>query len=303
MKKHYLSMVTSMKTIFPKDPLDWFLWHKYLGFEHFYIIDDGCEPPLDRTLEAYKDEITFFDIENKNKLRSHREIVREMYNRFSHETTWLAFMDEDEYLMPLGSDSIVKFLNGIGDKNAVYLQWRMFGPEGRIIGFEDDEIIMDEYRTYSYVNQGKMIVNCDNVQEIEMPKGYDQHRLVRDEVVDCYGKDIDPGWLDHFYSQPVGVDHGADIRPDMPFVINHYAYRSFNHMKYRMFSRGCIQRKDNDQYLMERLLQDLVRFTNPKNQYLNNNHMRTFLFKDHVKLRNGYKEFYKKEMGIKKLNF
>ena len=161
MKKKYLSMITSMKTIFPKDPLDWFLWHKYLGFEHFYIIDDGCEPPLERTLEAYKDEITFFNIENKNKLRSHREIVREMYSLFRHETTWLAFMDEDEYLMPLGSDSIVKFLNNVEHKNAVYLQWRMFGPEGRIVGFEEDEIIMDEYRTYSYRNQGKMIVNCD----------------------------------------------------------------------------------------------------------------------------------------------
>ena len=293
----YLSMVTSMKTIFPKDVLDWFLWHKYLGFEHFYIIDDGCEPPVAEILEPYADEITYFDIENKNKLRSHREIVREMYNRFKHDSRWLAFMDEDEYLMPLGQKTIKEFLNTIEHKNGVYLQWRMFGPEGKKNALSEDEIQMDEYRTYSYRNQGKMILNCENVEDIKMPKGYDQHRLIREGIVDCYGDDINPEWLDRFYGQPEGVDGGVDIRPDMPFVINHYAYRSWQHMNYRMFKRGCIQRNDHHEFLMNRLLLDLVRFSNPKNQYLMNNHMRTFLFKDHVKLRRGYLNFYKKEMG------
>ena len=47
--------------------------------------------------------------QNKNKLRSHREIVREMYSRFKHDSKWLAFMDEDEYLMPLGQKTIKEF--------------------------------------------------------------------------------------------------------------------------------------------------------------------------------------------------
>ena len=294
--KHYLSMVTSMKTIFPKDPLDWVLWHKYLGFEHFYIIDDGCEPPLQDILEPYSDIITYFSIDNKNKLRTHREIIREMFKRCKPETRWLAFMDEDEYLMPLGKKSIREFLTTIEDKNAVYLQWRIFGPEGKWEPLSDDEIIMDEYRTYSYACQGKMIVNTDLVEDIEKDARYDQHRLVREDVVDCYGDPIDPDYLDHFYSQGCGRG-GKDVRPDMPFVINHYAYRSYDHMIYRLFDRGCIQRKDSHRFLTERLLGEVLRFTSPKNQYLDNNYMRTFLFKDHKELRDGYRAFYKKEMS------
>jgi hypothetical protein len=286
-----------MKTIFPKDILDWFLWHKYLGFEHFYIIDDGCEPSVAEILEPYGDEITYFDIENKNKLRSHREIIKEMFLRFKKESHWLAFMDEDEYLMPLSQKSIGQFLETIEDKNAVYLQWRTFGPEGRAHPLVDDEIIMDEYRTYSYVCQGKMIVNTNLVESVVDKKGYDQHRLVRDGVVDCYGKDISPEYLDNFYNQHCGRRE-IDVRPDMPFVINHYAYRSTDHMMYRLFDRGCIQRKDNHKFLTERLIKDLTRLTSPKYQYLDNNFMRTFLFKDHKKLRDGYKSFYKKEMEL-----
>ena len=66
--KHYLSIATSIKTIFRKDELDWFLWHKYLGVDHFYIIDDGTEPPVAEILEPYANDITYFNIENKNKL-------------------------------------------------------------------------------------------------------------------------------------------------------------------------------------------------------------------------------------------
>ena len=81
--KHYLSIATSIKTIFPKDVLDWFLWHKYLGVDHFYIIDDGTEPPVAEILEPYADSITYFNIENKNKLRTHREIIKEMFHYMS----------------------------------------------------------------------------------------------------------------------------------------------------------------------------------------------------------------------------
>jgi len=298
--KHYLSVATSMKTIFPKDVLDWFLWHKYLGFEHFYIMDDGCEPPVAETLEPYAEDITYFNIDNKNKLRTHREIIREMYKRFRKATNWLAFMDEDEYLMPLAQKSIKDFLRTIEDKNALYLQWRMFGPEGRTQAYVNDEIIMDEYRTYSYACQGKMIINTcgfdGEILPLSPARAFDQHRLIKEGVVDCYGQDIDPGYLESFYSQPCGTSAGVDVRPDMPFVINHYAYRSYDHMIYRLFDRGCIQRKDNHRFLTERLIKDLTKFTCPKNQYLDNNYMRTFLFKDHKTLRDGYITFYKEQM-------
>ena len=296
MKKHYLSIATSIKTVFPKDVLDWFLWHKYLVVDHFYIIDDGTEPPVAEILEPYADDITYFNIENKNKLRTHREIIKEMFHRHKDESDWIAFMDEDEYLMPLSSKTIKEFLRSVEDKSAVYLQWRVFGPEGRMEPFSDDEVIMDEYRTYSYACQGKMIVNTKLAEKVCEHPGYDQHRLVRDNVVNCYGEPVEPEYLDKFYSQPCGRN-AVDVRPDMPFVINHYAYRSHEHMIYRLFGRGCIQRKDTHEFLTKRLIRELVRFTNPKGQYLDTNYMRTFLFKDHKKLREGYKRFYKDQMG------
>ena len=142
--KHYLSIATSIKTIFPKDVLDWFLWHKYLGVDHFYIIDDGTEPPVAEILEPYANAITYCNIENKNKLRTHREIIKEMFHRHKDESDWIAFMDEDEYLMPLSNKGIKQFLQSVEDRSAVYLQWRVFGPEGRIAPYSDYEIIMDE---------------------------------------------------------------------------------------------------------------------------------------------------------------
>lgn len=301
MKKHYLSIAVQIKSIFPKDVLDWFLWNKFIGVDHFYILDDGSEPPVAEVLEPYLNDITFVEIENLNKMRLHKEIIREFHNRYASETDWMAFLDDDEYLFPLIGKNIKDFLKTIEHRNALQIQWRVFGPEGRMSPLEENEIILDQYKVYQYSCQVKQIVNCNLVERLSLPKLCDQHTTVRENVVDVFGEEVEftdlVGENGRWRHWLCGTPY-ADVRTHYPFIINHYAYKSLEHIEYRLFNRGAIQRKDTLEFLAKRCIKDLVKFSNPKHTFQANNSMRVFNFEDHLTLRKEYIKFYEREMGI-----
>ena len=330
MKKHYLSIATTIKTIFPEDILDWFLWHKFIGVDHFYILDDGSEPPVEEILDPYKDDITFFELEKIKEHKLHKPILKDIFDKYSGETSWMAFIDDDEYIFPLAGRPIKDFLRSIEHRDGLRLRWRLFGPEGRLRPVEQGisytnatigkTVMLDHYRTFIDACQVKTMVNCENVEYINPEQdperggdGCDQHLLIRENVVNAFGEEeptVDSSkrkGITTLIPPNPGARHPSEYDGNLrwpcephtyppPFTIHHYAYKSFEHIRYRLFGRGgAIQRSDTMKNLTERALLDLVKLSKHSSIFYPGSSVNIFHFKKHKELREGYLEFLKKD--------
>ena len=56
-----LSIVSCIKSYSSRELLEWFLWHKFIGVDHFYIFDDDGEVKVENALEKYKNDITLIN--------------------------------------------------------------------------------------------------------------------------------------------------------------------------------------------------------------------------------------------------
>ena len=48
---NYLSIVIGLKSYSLKELIEWLLWHKFIGVDHFYIFDDNSSVSVKRALE------------------------------------------------------------------------------------------------------------------------------------------------------------------------------------------------------------------------------------------------------------
>ena len=56
-----------------------------------------------------------------------RDLFKKIYNEYGHESHWLAFIDDDEYIMSLQELNFLSFLKSVENKNGVELASRFSG--------------------------------------------------------------------------------------------------------------------------------------------------------------------------------
>ncbi|KAI5475845.1 hypothetical protein MNV49_000809, partial [Pseudohyphozyma bogoriensis] len=120
---------------------EWFRHHYYhLGIRHFYIFDDGSEPPIEERLSDFELGIPRTSVTFIYKPRADRDIYQQMHSQNDclrnygaqngHE--WMAIIDADEYIeMVKPGESLQGFLRGFGDDvGAVGAQWITHNSHG-----------------------------------------------------------------------------------------------------------------------------------------------------------------------------
>ena len=128
---------------------EWIAFHKMVGFDHLYVYDNSSpQQPKDNStvtteedapLKAITDEFDFVDYHRwpcqicNNNRPSHKNpgerssqyaaeaSCRERYGPF---TNWMAFIDTDEYLIPMQDDTWQPLLNQFDDKGIHILKMR-----------------------------------------------------------------------------------------------------------------------------------------------------------------------------------
>jgi hypothetical protein len=126
---------------------EWIEYHRMIGVEHFYLIDNGSTDNYIDFIKPYikSGVVELYSYPAIGRDQSeHHEIQCFIYNfviRQAHgRVKWLAIIDADEFIVPVQQRSLRNILSEYEDYGGLYLNYLMFGtahleeiPSNRLI--------------------------------------------------------------------------------------------------------------------------------------------------------------------------
>lgn len=187
-KKYFLGVAAIMKNEKPYLK-EWLEYHRLQGVEHFYLCDNGSTDGTAAYLEPYVAEgvITYISLPGVDKQAECYEKIVAGYGR---ETEWLAFIDLDEFLVPLQDGDMADFLHRFADVDEVSLHWMNYGDNG--IFSRSGGLVTELFTAHArFLNHTvKSIVRPGSVIGFK-PFGSNHYIPVRGKSVNEYGKPVD----------------------------------------------------------------------------------------------------------------
>lgn len=170
-QKYYLS-VCSLFRDEARFLKEWIEYHRLVGVEHFYLINHFSKDDYLSVLQPYIDqgivELFHWTIETYDQRDYTKNIQVPAYNKIlrekRRENFWIAFIDNDEFIVPIETDTIPPFLKEFEQKGALSINWQMYGtsdipviPENKtLIG----SLIKKAPITYHLNILNKLIINA-----------------------------------------------------------------------------------------------------------------------------------------------
>jgi len=125
---------------------EWIEYHRLMGVEHFFLYNNLSEDNYLEILEPYieRGEIELFQVPDRtlnqpDNLRMQCRVYNEALRAARGRAKWVAFIDGDEYLVPLEHDNLTCFLEEYEAFGGVHASWLVFGtsnvqkiPSGRL---------------------------------------------------------------------------------------------------------------------------------------------------------------------------
>ena len=198
---------------------EWVLHHLAVGFEHIIVYDNGSREPVRQTLADFVAVglVTVLDFPSRQKpqLSAYFHCLK----NFRRASRWLAFVDIDEFILPLVTRDIRDFLPRYEQYAALAVHWMLFGSCGHL-GRPASSVV----RAYTHSLGLDPHIKCI-VQPEKTIKPLSPHHFAHAEGSVCVNEDAIPvfGAL----SYPVA----GKIR------INHYYYKSQQDFEEKM-ARG-----------------------------------------------------------------
>lgn len=111
--------------------LEWIAYHMLIGVQHFVLYDnmskDGGAALIRNS--RFADHVTLIDWpDDPGQITAYRDFRIHHASRFD----WVAFIDLDEFLLPLNTDSLADVLARpiYAGYSAIQMNWLVFGPSG-----------------------------------------------------------------------------------------------------------------------------------------------------------------------------
>lgn len=186
-KPHYLSIAAIMKNEKPYLK-EWLEYHLMQGVEHFYLCDNDSTDGTEEYLEPYikNGTITYIKQSGTNQqLKCYENIIAQ----YKDETTWLAIIDLDEYIVPLQKPDMRAFLSEFDDASEVSLNWMNYGdseavsrPSGLMTEFSTSHGRFLNHTVKSIVRPEKVIdfslFGANHYTRVEGPSVNEYHKPV-----------------------------------------------------------------------------------------------------------------------------
>ena len=117
---------------------EWLEYHRMVGIDHFYIYDNESQPSFKRILEKYIDSglVTYIDYPGKlMQMNAYNHALK----HFKFETEYMAFIDADEFLVPVKFKTIPEEIDFIishyskrkfkvdWEPGGIAVNWRWYG--------------------------------------------------------------------------------------------------------------------------------------------------------------------------------
>jgi hypothetical protein len=142
-KKYYLSIAAIFKNE-AADLKEWIEYHRLLGVEHFYLYNNGSKDNYSEVLQPYVENqlVTLVEWPDRNReawgTRAFAWVFSTQLPAYEHachklakdETTWLALIDIDEFLLPIEEMTIPALLEKYKEAPGINLRWRLYGTSG-----------------------------------------------------------------------------------------------------------------------------------------------------------------------------
>jgi glycosyltransferase involved in cell wall biosynthesis len=113
------------------DLVEWLCFHRHVGVSRFIIYDNMSTDATTRILQAvpFRNEITVHQIADET---AQKAAFNDAIKRYRDELDWVAFIDGDEFIVPLGKTSLVEKLSELEARgvNGIGVHWRIFGSSG-----------------------------------------------------------------------------------------------------------------------------------------------------------------------------
>lgn len=107
---------------------EWAKYHFGMGVDHIYFYDNDPNPQASSLLfNLFVKKVTIIPFKGDTQQTS---MTINALNTFRHDTRWLAFIDVDEFLVPIKTNNLKTFLEPYERYAAVCPHWRLFGSNG-----------------------------------------------------------------------------------------------------------------------------------------------------------------------------
>ena len=230
-KKYTLSIACIFKN--DADYLkEWIEYHRIVGVEHFYMLNNDSEDSYKNVLQPYIEQgiVTLGDW--RDSLCSNRSYAWVFATQVPaleygcntlarHESTWVAFIDTDEFLVPVQSNSVLDILKNHNDEVGLAISWRVFGTSNvKEIG--ENQLMIEQLTRCTTPDDGL----CKIVKSIAKTDKFVKFATCAPHYCD---------YLDGKHSLHL---------PKEEIVINHYMNRNETYfLKQKVKSREKIQNK------------------------------------------------------------
>lgn len=120
---------------------EWLRFHEYLGVDHFILYDDGS---TDATVQiaqtaCKRAAVTVFPWSQRLRSKPEKVAINNQIVAYGHclsnyrnRFRWMAFLDVDEFLLPLSASTIPAVLDTLSTCPLIALPWAMFGTCGHL---------------------------------------------------------------------------------------------------------------------------------------------------------------------------
>lgn len=146
--------------------VEWIAYHCAIGFDRFVLYDnvstDGGSDAIRRSPLSERVAVIQWP---QDQLSAYRHFI----DIFAPAYEWAAFIDVDEFILPLGGHSLQDVLRRCADASAVLVNGRVFGPSGHeepppgLVIESYDQRVNDTLPVNRYV---KSIVRCAELLDV-----------------------------------------------------------------------------------------------------------------------------------------
>jgi len=201
---------------------EWIEYHRLIGVDHFLLYNhrstDGWWAVLSPYIQEGIVEVVQWSSQPQNIYLAQRRAQDDALRRLRSRSRWVAFIDTDEFIVPVQGESLPELLADFEQYGGVVVNWRQFGTSG-VRELEPDELLIER------------------LVWAERPKGW-LGRMVKSIVQPSKTKqNRNPHWFD--YLDPYFAVDTDGKRIDGPsnrngpndrLVINHYYTRTVDWM-------------------------------------------------------------------------
>lgn len=191
---------------------EWLDWHIKMGVEKFYIYDNESTDGTRRILEPYIDsgvvEYTYFP-----GYRMQLAAYDDCFARHRLDARWIAFIDLDEFIVPMKNDTVTDFLQRFEDRPVVEVNWLIYGSSG--LADKSDEPVMKRFTRHSLYEHplNRHVKSIVDPRRVYGMIGCHEAARINGRAADSHGETVKRNFKEREPQQDV-------IR------INHYAVRS-----------------------------------------------------------------------------